>query len=95
MHTSKDFQKNVENSKRHHPTLYRRAFLIYLGNGMFRLAEESENVEILIYGNVNSELPQNIKQEIENVNDERIIIIWHCEPSRVRIINYINYHINT
>ena len=31
--------KNIESSKKHHPSLYRRAFLLYLGRGYFKLAE--------------------------------------------------------
>ncbi len=34
--------KNVEGSKRYLPSLYKRAFLIFLGNGRFKLAEGSE-----------------------------------------------------
>jgi len=37
---------------------------------------------MLIYGNVNGDLPLNIKQEIEDVNDRQIIIIWHYEPDK-------------
>lgn len=38
--------KNVESSKRNHPSLYMRAFLLYLGNGMFKLAQGSENEQL-------------------------------------------------
>ena len=31
--------KNIESSKRNHPSLYKRAFLHYLGRGYFKLAE--------------------------------------------------------
>lgn len=31
--------KNIESSKKHHPSLYKRAFLYYLGRGYFKLAE--------------------------------------------------------
>lgn len=34
--------KNIESSRRSLPSLYRRAFLIYLGNGRFKLAQRSE-----------------------------------------------------
>ena len=34
--------KNIESSKRNLPSLYRRAFLIYLGNGRYKLAEGQE-----------------------------------------------------
>lgn len=37
---------------------------------------------MLIYGNVNGDLPLNIKQKIEDVNDRQIIIIWHYEPNK-------------
>ena len=37
---------------------------------------------MLIYGSVNGDLPQNIRQEIENVHDERIIILWHDSPNK-------------
>lgn len=37
---------------------------------------------MLIYGNVNGNLPLNIQQEIKDVNDGRIIIIWHYEPNK-------------
>jgi len=32
---------------------------------------------MLIYGSVNGDLPQNIRQEIEKVHDEKIITLWH------------------
>jgi len=32
---------------------------------------------MLIYGNVNGDLPQNIKQEIECIKDKKIISLWH------------------
>ena len=35
---------------------------------------------MLIYGNVNGNLPENIKTEIENISDRRILILWHSEP---------------
>jgi len=38
--------KNVESSKRNHPSLYKRAFLLYLDNGMFKLAEGSETGQL-------------------------------------------------
>ena len=37
---------------------------------------------MLIYGNVNGDIPQNIREEIEKVKDERIIVIWHYEPNK-------------
>lgn len=37
---------------------------------------------MLIYGNVNGDLPRNIKQKIEDINDRQIIIIWHYEPNK-------------
>jgi len=37
---------------------------------------------MLIYGSINGDLPQNIRQEIENVHDERIIILWHDSPNK-------------
>jgi len=37
---------------------------------------------MLIYGNVNGDIPQNIREEIEKVEDERIIVIWHYEPNK-------------
>jgi hypothetical protein len=36
----------------------------------------------LIYGNVNGNLPLNIEREIKNVEDGRIIVIWHREPNK-------------
>ena len=38
--------KNIESSKKNHPSLYKRAFLIYLGNGQFKLAELNDSCEI-------------------------------------------------
>ena len=35
---------------------------------------------ILIYGNVNGDLPENINTEIENISDGGILILWHSEP---------------
>ena len=35
----KGLSKNVESSRRHHPSLYKRAFLHYLGKGYFKLAK--------------------------------------------------------
>ena len=32
---------------------------------------------MLIYGNTNGNLPQNIKQEIESIQDKKIITLWH------------------
>jgi hypothetical protein len=37
---------------------------------------------MLIYGNVNGDIPQNIRKEIEKVKDEQIIVIWHYEPNK-------------
>jgi hypothetical protein len=37
---------------------------------------------MLIYGNVNCNLPQNIKQEIENIQDKKIITLWHDSPNK-------------
>ncbi len=36
---------------------------------------------MLIYGNVNGDLPQNIKQEIRCIQDKNIIILWHYKPN--------------
>jgi hypothetical protein len=41
---------------------------------------------MLIYGNINGDLPQNIKQEIGCIQDEKIIIIWHCKPNKKPMI---------
>lgn len=37
---------------------------------------------MLIYGNVNGDLPQNIKQEIECIQDKKILILWHYSPGK-------------
>ena len=37
---------------------------------------------MLIYGNINGVLPENIKQEIEKISDSRIIVLWHSEPNK-------------
>jgi len=37
---------------------------------------------MLIYGSVNGDLPPNIRQEIEKVHDEKIIIFWHDSPNK-------------
>ncbi len=36
---------------------------------------------MLIYGNVNGELPQNIKREIKCIQGKNIIILWHYKPN--------------
>lgn len=47
---------------------------------------------MLIYGSVNGDLPQNIKQEIEKVHNEKIIILWHDSPNKKpRIIGRERY----
>jgi hypothetical protein len=47
-----------------------------------RFLNESEyyRAMMLIYGNINGVLPKNIKQEIKNINDPRIIVVWHSNP---------------
>ena len=57
----KGLSKNVESSKKHHPSLYKRAFLIYLGNGRFKLADDSEPVEVSSEDRVN---PEEIAKEV-------------------------------
>jgi len=43
---------------------------------------------MLIYGNINGVLPENIKQEIENTRDSKIIVLWHSKPNmKPKIIN--------
>ena len=37
---------------------------------------------MLIYGSINSHLPQNIKREIECIQDKKIIILWHYSPNK-------------
>ena len=37
---------------------------------------------MLIYGNVNGDLPQNIKKEIESVRGEHILVLWHYELTK-------------
>jgi len=47
---------------------------------------------MLIYGNVNGHLPQNIKQEIECIQDKNIIILWHYKlNNRPKIIGREKY----
>lgn len=48
------------------------------------LSEEAKYYRaiMLIYGNINGVLPENIKREIENINDPRIIVLWHSEPNK-------------
>ena len=36
---------------------------------------------MLIYGNLNGDLPLNIKQEIECIQDKKIISLWHYKPN--------------
>ena len=36
---------------------------------------------MLIYGNINGILPENIKQEIENIRNSKIIVLWHSKPN--------------
>lgn len=36
---------------------------------------------MLIYGSIKDDLPKNIKQEIENINDQRITVLWHSKPN--------------
>jgi len=57
----KGLSKNVESSKKLHPSLYKRAFLIYLGNGRFKLADDSEPVEV---GSENRINPEEIAKEV-------------------------------
>ena len=49
---------------------------------------------MLIYGKANDNLPQNIKQEIESIQNKKIITLWHYEPNgKPKIIGgerYIN-----
>jgi len=37
---------------------------------------------MLIYGNINGSLPEEIRQEIRNIDDSRIIVLWHSEPNK-------------
>ena len=37
---------------------------------------------MLIYGNANDNLPQNIKQEIESIQNKKIITLWHYKPNK-------------
>jgi len=37
---------------------------------------------MLIYGNDNGDLPKNIKKEIENIDDPRIVVLWHSKPNK-------------
>ena len=57
----KGLSKNVESSKRNLPSLYKRAFLIYLGNGRFKLADDSEPIEVSSEDRVN---PEEIAKEV-------------------------------
>ena len=57
----KGLSKNVESSKKYHPSLYKRAFLIYLGNGRFKLADDSELVEV---SSEDRENPEEIAKEV-------------------------------
>ena len=43
----KGLSKNVESSRRNHPSLFKRAFLYYLGNGLFKIAEDSETIKLI------------------------------------------------
>ena len=46
---------------------------------------------MLIYGNINGSLPEEIKREIRNI-DSRIIVLWHSEPNKKpRIIKNESY----
>ncbi|NOZ58116.1 MAG: hypothetical protein GXO66_00835 [Euryarchaeota archaeon] len=40
---------------------------------------------MLIYGSVNGELPENIKRKIANIDDPRIMVLWHSEPNNIKI----------
>jgi len=37
---------------------------------------------MLIYGNIKGVLPESIKHEIENIDNQRIIVLWHSEPNK-------------
>ena len=37
---------------------------------------------MLIYGSINGDLPQNIRQEIESIQNKKIIILWHDSPNK-------------
>jgi hypothetical protein len=48
---------------------------------------------MLIYGNVNGSLPENIKTEIENISDGRMLILWgsapYIKPEIIRGVGYV------
>ena len=37
---------------------------------------------MLIYGNIKGIISENIKQEIKNIDDSRIMVLWHSEPNK-------------
>jgi hypothetical protein len=37
---------------------------------------------MLIYGSINGDLPQNIKQEIESIQNKKIITLWHYKINK-------------
>lgn len=37
---------------------------------------------MLIYGSINGDLPQNIKKEIECIQNKKIITLWHDTPNK-------------
>lgn len=37
---------------------------------------------MLIYGNINGVLPGSIKQEIKDIDDPRMMVLWHPEPNK-------------
>ena len=59
----KGLSKNVESSMKYHPSLYKRAFLIYLGNGRFKLADDSEHESIEV-GSEDRINPEEIAREV-------------------------------
>ncbi len=50
--------------------------------GMFISEAKYYRAIMLIYGNANGNLPQNIIHEIESIQDEKIIILLHYKPNK-------------
>ena len=49
---------------------------------------------MLIYGNGNNNLPQKIRDEVENCNEKRILLVWHSGPGeKTVVVNRLNSHV--
>ena len=49
---------------------------------------------MLIYGDGDTDLPQEIRDEVENCNEKRILLVWHSGPGeKTVVVNRLNSHV--